>query len=445
MDPAPTVAIVGRPNVGKSTLFNRLIGKRHAIIAKEAGTTRDRLFQRWDCNGYETLLVDTGGLEYGKKEDIESDIQSQAAIAIEEADVILFVIDAAQELTVDDFTAANILRKTNKPVIIVANKCDNLAIETLSFNIYELGFGDPIQVSAIHKTGIEPLESQIEKTLKKLKFKKSPKKAKKESSIPICILGKPNAGKSSLVNALLGEDKVIVSEIAGTTRDITDTDITFGDQKYTLIDTAGIKRPGKTKRGIEKFSALRCLTGIERSEVVVLLIDGDLGLTSQDAHIAELVLEQKKGLIITVNKIDLMEKGEELRDRMIGQLRRRLSFIPWAPIVFISAKNKKNTREILKLTQAIVEERKKRIKTAELNVFLQKATHKHLPASAKNKKPKFFYGSQVEINPPKFVLFFRNPENLHFSYPRYIENSLRKEFGFNGTSIEIRFKSKVTE
>jgi GTPase len=445
MDPKPTVAIVGRPNVGKSTLFNRLIGKRHAIIAKEAGTTRDRLFQRWDCNGYDVLLVDTGGLEYEKKENIESDIQAQATLAIEEADVILFVIDAAQELTVDDFTAATLLRKTNKPVIVIANKCDNAAIETQSYNIYELGFEDHVRISAIHKTGIENVQSDIEKTLKKLKFKKSKKKAKVENRIPICILGKPNAGKSSLVNALLGEDKVIVSEIAGTTRDTTDTDITFEKQDYTLIDTAGLKRPGKIQRGIEKFSALRCLTAIEKSEVVVLLIDGDQGLTSQDAHIAELVLEQKKGLIIAVNKIDLLEKGEELRDRMLAHLRRRLSFIPWAPVVFISAKNKKNTREILKLTKEIVEERKKRIKTAELNVFLQKTIMKHLPASAKNKKPKFFYGSQVEVNPPKFVLFFKYPENLHFSYPRYIENSLRKEYGFNGTAIEIRFKARASQ
>jgi GTP-binding protein len=443
MDPAPTIAIVGRPNVGKSSLFNRLIGKKQAIIAKEAGTTRDRIAQHWDCNGYDTLLVDTGGLEYGKQTDIEADIQSQATLAIEEADVIVFVIDTIQELTVDDFTAANILRKSKKPIIMVANKCDSPSIENKVFNIYELGFGDPVAVSAIHKTGVEELKDRIEDELKKLKVKKNKKKTEKKEGIHLCILGKPNAGKSTLVNSLLGQEKVIVSDVPGTTRDATDTEIEYNKQKFVLTDTAGLRRKGKIERGIEKFSSFRVLSSIESSDIAVLLIDGKKGITSQDTHIAEFIMEARKGMIIVINKIDLFEDKENEKNRTISQLRRRFAFAGWAPVVFISAKNKKNTYQILEIAQEIYEERRKRIETPKLNTFLQRITYKHVPSGRGIKKPKFFYGSQVDINPPKFVLFFRNPQNLHFSYPRYIENELRKEFGFNGTAMELKFKTKV--
>ena len=444
MDPAATIAIVGRPNVGKSSLFNRLIGKRQAIIAREAGTTRDRIAQIWECNGYETLLVDTGGLEYGKQEDIESDVQSQANLAIQEADLILFVIDTIQELTVDDFTAANILRKSEKPVIIVANKSDTPAIETKIYNLYELGFGDPVSFSAIHKIGAEELKHRIETELKTLKFKKIRKKEKPSDKISICILGKPNAGKSTLINSIIGENKIIVSDIPGTTRDAIDTKLKYKENEFLLIDTAGLKKRGQIKGGIEKFSSLRCISAIERSEIAVLLIDGKKGITTQDTHIAELVLQQEKGLIFAINKIDLLEKGEEERSRIIAKLKRRFAFVPWAPIIFVSAKNKKNTFEILEQAKIISKERKKRVSTSLINTFLQKITQKHLPTSVKGKKkPKFFYGNQVNINPPKFVLFFKNSQNLHFSYPRYLENEIRKEFGFSGTAIELKIKTNI--
>lgn len=445
MDPAPIVAIVGRPNVGKSTLFNRFIGKRYAIIAEEAGTTRDRIIHKCDINGFETLLVDTGGLESYKQENIEEDIQTQAKVAIQDADLILFVIDSINELTTNDYTAADILRKTDKPVILVANKCDNPNLEDQTYNIYELGFGEPVKVSAIHKVGLEELNSRIEKSLKKLKFKKRRGTKQEPSSTSISIIGKPNAGKSSLVNALLGAEKIIVSDIAGTTRDSIDTDIQYNENTYNLIDTAGLRRRGKIERGIEKFSTLRALNAIERSEVVVLLIDGNKGVTKQDCHIAQYALEQEKGLIITVNKIDIIEKGEEVRDRIIRNLRKRFVFVPWAPVVFVSAKNKTNIYKILEIADEIMQERTKRIPTPELNSFLQKATYKHMPASTKISKPKFFYASQVDICPPKFVLFFRNPQNLHFSYPRYLENQIREEYGFTGTSINLTFKNKSSE
>ena len=298
MDPAATIAIVGRPNVGKSTLFNRLIGKRHAVIAEEAGTTRDRISQKYDCNGYETILVDTGGIETDKKENIEEDIQSQAKIGIQEADIILFVVNLAEDLTSDDFGAVDILRKSKKPIILIANKADNREIEKNIFNIYELGFGEPIAISAIHKHGMEILVGEIEKTLKKLKFKKKKIQVTEKNTTSICIMGKPNAGKSSLVNCLIGSKKVIVSEIPGTTRDATDTELEYNDKKYNLIDTAGIKRRGRIERGIDKFSTLRAISSIERSDIVILLIDGNKGISNQDAHITEHALEAKKGLII---------------------------------------------------------------------------------------------------------------------------------------------------
>lgn len=445
MDRTPTIAIVGRPNVGKSTLFNRLIGKKHSIIADEAGTTRDRITMDFDCNGYHSTLVDTGGIEYEKQENIEADVQLQAQAAIQDADLILFVIDSLDELTKDDFSAADILRKSKKTVLLVANKCDNQNIENSVYNMYELGFGEPIKISAIHKGGIQELIKEMEKSLEKLKFKKDVKRDINESIISISILGKPNAGKSSLTNALIGLKKVIVSDIPGTTRDTVDIPLTYNDKKFNLIDTAGLRRRGKIERGVEKFSSLRCINAIDRSQIVVILIDGEKGVTNQDTHIAEFAVRESKGIILVVNKIDLFEEKEEVKDRFINKLRRKFSFIPWAPVVFISAKDSINIYTILDLAQEIIEERRKRIKTAEVNAFFQKITYKHLPASAKNKKPKFMYGTQADINPPTFALFLKNAENLHFSYPRYLENELRKEYGFNGTAIILKFKNTTQQ
>ncbi len=437
----PVIAIIGRPNVGKSTLFNRLIGKKYAVIAKEAGTTRDRLFQNFEYDGYNMVLVDTGGLEYGKKENIEADVQSQARMAIEEADVIFFVIDNTEELTKDDFTVADILRKSQKEIILLANKCDPESLKVEKYHHFELGFGQAMEISAIHNLGIGELKEEIIKKLKKLKFSKI-EKERDENVCNICILGKPNAGKSSLINALLGSNKIIVSHIPGTTRDTTDTGVTYQDVKYNLIDTAGLRRRGKIERGVEKFSSLRCLSAIERSDIAILLIDGSQRVSSQDCHIAQYVLEQEKGLVIAINKIDLFKKEE--KEEIIWHLQQKFAFVPWAPVIFVSSKTKENIYEIFNLANQIVEERKKRIKTPELNRFLQKITIKHKPSSTKMKKPKFMYGSQVDINPPKLVLFFKNADNLHFSYVRYMENEIRKEYGFNGTAIDFKFKNQIS-
>lgn len=445
MQQAATIAIVGKPNVGKSTLFNRLIGKRYAITSEIAGTTRDRISHWWDCRGYDTLLVDTGGLEDEAKDNIEADVQSQARLAIESADLIIFIIDINKELTTDDFTAAGILRKSQKSVLFVANKCDNPKSKENIYNSYELGFGEPICISSIHNSGISDLEESVEKSLKALKFTKSLstlKKAKNETNI--CILGKPNVGKSSLINALLGKRKHIVSDIPGTTRDTIDSEIEYNGQKYNLIDTAGIRRRGKIEKGIEKFSSFRSLNAVERSDIIILMMDGAEHISKQDCHIAEWALEKEKGLILLINKIDLFENYTENEHYVIRQLRFKFDFVPWAPVLFVSAKTKKNIFEIFNLVDKIVKERHKRIPTPQLNAFLQKTTYKHIPSSRNLRKPKFFYASQVEVDPPTFVFFFRNAKNLHFSYPRYLENEIRKEFGFEGTSLRLKFKSSLS-
>ncbi|PKL36855.1 ribosome biogenesis GTPase Der [Candidatus Peregrinibacteria bacterium HGW-Peregrinibacteria-1] len=443
----PTIAIVGRPNVGKSTLFNRITRKRKAITSDIAGTTRDRITQLTDIEGYRALLVDTGGLEDAQGRDIEEDIQTQANIAIAEADLVIFTLDISNELTPDDYAATDILRKSKKPIILVANKCDNPQLEERVYGLYELGFGEAIKVSAIHKLGIETLLTEIADNLKKLSFKKADNEEEHTSTpeIGLCILGKPNAGKSSLINGLLGSDRLIVSDIAGTTRDSIDSHISYQDKNFNLIDTAGLRRRGKIERGIEKYSALRAMQGIERSDIVILLMDGNLGITSQDTHIVSHALEAQKGIILAVNKLDLFEEGEEDRERVLRQLQKKFPFIPWAPVVFISAKNKKNIFKILDLSIEIKQEREKRIKTAQLNTFFQKITFKHMPASSKVRKPKFMYATQVAIDPPTFTLFFKNPGDLHFSYPRYLENQIRSEYGFTGTSINLKFKNRAQQ
>lgn len=442
MSKTPIIAIIGKPNAGKSTLFNRLIGKNIAITSDIAGTTRDRLYQEFDCNGYKTLLIDTGGLSDGPKENIEKEVQTQAKLAISEADIIIFAIDSSEELTKDDFSVAEMIRRTDKKVILVANKYDSKKAEENFYNIYELGIDDPIQISAIHDKGMDKLKEKIEKNLKQLKFKKTKhSKEEKNDSIRICIIGKPNAGKSSLFNSLTGSNQVIISDIPGTTRDTIDTDITYKDKKYTLIDTAGLRQKGKIGKGIEYFSSLRCISAIERSETAILIIDGtEKRISHQDTSIVQYVLESNKGLILAINKNDRL--NTEDKNLIIKYLRYKFPFLPWAPVVFISAKNKNNTYKILELAEEINRERSKTIKTPALNNLLQKITIKHLPSSAKAQKPKFFYASQTGTNPPKFTFFFRHAKNLHFSYPRYIENELRKEFGFNGTPLILKFKGK---
>ena len=436
------IAIVGRPNVGKSTLFNRLIGKRLAVISTVAGTTRDRIYHEFEIDKYEVTLVDTGGLEYGKKVSIEADIKSQAELAIEEADIIYFVLDASSEPNVDDYAAAEILRKSKKPVILIANKYDHKDAEEKMIEFFKFGFGESIGVSAIHNTGIDNLLDSTSKELKKLGFKKKTKTSKKESEeIKISFLGKPNVGKSSLVNALLGEDRVIVSDIPGTTRDTTNTHIEFDETKFSLIDTAGLKRRSKIKKGIEKFSSLRCFHALDNSDIALLVIDFGEDISKQDMHIAEFILDAKKGVIIVVNKVDLA-KSQEDRDNFTRMVQRKFTFMPWAPLLFVSALQKKNIEQIFVLAKQIMEQRKKRISTGELNNFIKKIIYKHVPTGTKNIRPKILYVSQTDINPPEFVFFVNQANAFHFSYRRYLENELRKAYGFDGTAINFHFRSR---
>jgi len=440
----PTIAIVGRPNVGKSTLFNRLIGKRYAITSEIAGTTRDKVSMWWNCNGYEVLLIDTGGLENEIKGHIEKMTITQATAAIEDADLAIFLVDISQNLTIDDLKAAEILRRSKKNVILVANKCDNQKLEANIYNLYELGFGEPIPISAIHDNGITLLSETIEKKLKKLKFKKPETSVRKNDVIAnICILGKPNAGKSSLVNALVKKNKHIVSDVPGTTRDTLNTEVEHDGKKYNLIDTAGIRRRGKIEQGIEKFSIIRIENAIDKADIVFLIIDGAEHISKQDCHIAELALEKNKGFVLIINKIDLLKERQKEENHLIAQLRFKFDFVPWAPVLFISAKTKENVPEIFNIAEKIMIERIKRIPTAELNNFFQRVTFKHLPSSRHMRKPKYLYSTQVDVAPPTFTLFFRNVENLHFSYPRYLENELRKKYEFTGTSIRIKFKNSA--
>lgn len=437
------IAIVGRPNVGKSTLFNRLIRKRIAVISEEAGTTRDRIYQSFELSDYPVTLVDTGGLEYGKQESIEADIKSQAQLAIEEADIIYFIIDSSQDLTVDDFEAVDILRRSKKPIIFIANKIDNKDSDLRIMEFISLGFGEPIGVSAIHKIGIDELTNKTVKELRKLKFKKRDKRKKAQESkeIRISFLGKPNVGKSSLVNALLGEERVIVSEIPGTTRDATNTHIEYNDTKFSLIDTAGLKRRGRIKKGIEKFSSLRCFQALDNSDITLLILDFSEKITKQDMHIAEFILEAKTGVIIVVNKIDLADEDKD-RGKFARMVQNKYSFMPWVPLLYVSALNKKNITQIYELAEQIMEQRRKRISTGSLNAFIKKTVFKHLPTGTKRIKPKILYVSQTGINPPEFVFFVNQASSFHFSYKRYLENEIRKAFGFDGTAIDIHFRGR---
>lgn len=437
------VAIVGRPNVGKSTLFNRLIGKRRAIESDIAGTTRDRLYDNVEIGGYGVLLVDTGGIETKTGTDIEANVQEQSKTAIDGADIIVFVVDVREELTAEDFHAANLLRKSKKPVILVANKCDNPKFEEQRFNLFELGFGDPVPVTALHSFGIDELEDRIADELKSEGFEKGELEMADEGRIKIAFLGRPNVGKSTMVNALFGKKMVVVSEIAGTTRDSTEIPFEYKDTAFTLIDTAGIRRRGKVEQGIEKYSILRSMQSVEQADICVLLIDAVEGVTKQDCHVSEYILEQRKGLMLVVNKMDqYKEKEREDREHMlVHELRNSMAYLPWAPVIFASGLERRNIFPVLDLAMLITEERKRVIPQQDLKVWLAQALRKHPPRGTRGKhRFNVLSVEQVDILPPTFVFYCEWPEIMHFSYGRYLENELREQFGFNGTSVRMIFR-----
>jgi len=443
----PIVALVGRPNVGKSTLFNRLIGERRAIVQNEPGTTRDRVYGSTDWNGVDFTIIDTGGLqddtdlpadESELRRLIARQTRNQAAMAINEADVIVMIVDARTGPTPQDAEIAEMLRRSNKPVIIGANKAERADLRFDAFEFYELGLGEPIPISAYHGNGTGDLLDRIIEELPDIE-----ELEEEEVEGPkIAIVGRPNVGKSRLLNALLGQERAIVSDEPGTTRDSLDTVIDWEGEQVTLIDTAGIRRRGRVEEGIERFSVMRSMRAIDRADVVLLVIDATEDFTAQDLHIAGYVEEQKKGIVVVVNKWDLVEKDSKSMDEYRERARRQLDFMPYAPLVFISARTGQRVSRVLEAALEVVEERNRRVSTAALNRVLKEAVAKHPPPSKPGKWVRFYYGTQADVAPPTFIFFCNEPKMIHFSYRRYLENELREAFGFSGTPLRISFRSR---
>lgn len=446
----PIVALVGRPNVGKSTLFNRLAGERLAVVDEVPGTTRDRQVAEAEWNGVFFDIVDTGGIDpshatggrqplsIGSAEFIEQ-IRRQAELAIQEADAILFITDAESGVTPADLEVAGILRRHQverdgqpwPPVLVVVNKADNEARRMQALQFYELGMGEPFPISALHGTGTGDMLDELVKNLENYQ------EEAEDESVKIAIVGKPNAGKSSLLNRLLGEERVIVSPLPGTTRDAIDTHMQFGDIPITLIDTAGIRRRGKIEPGVEKYSVLRALKAIERADVVLLVVDASSGITAQDAHIAGYILDAWKSVIVLVNKWDSVPKDSHTMDEFTRHLRHELNFIGYVPVLYISAKTGLRVDQVLPLALQVQEERLVRLSTSQLNQIIHAAQDERPAPSVSGRQLRIYYGTQVRSDPPTFLLYVNDPKLGHFSYLRYLENQLRRVYPFLGTPVRL--------
>ncbi len=438
----PIVAIVGRPNVGKSTLFNRLVGERIAIVEDEPGTTRDRVYGTTDWRGIEFTIVDTGGLQdeaeisSSSLVEIARRTREQARSAIDEADVVVFMVDTRSGVSAGDYEVADLLRRTDKPTILAANKADNTARREDVVEFFSLGLGEPVAISSIHGSGTGDLLDLIVEVLPEFE-------ELEESEGPrIAIVGRPNVGKSRLLNALLGEERSIVSDVPGTTRDSLDTVLQWKGQPVTLIDTAGIRRRGRVETGIEQFSVLRSMRAIDRSDVVLMVIDATEPFTAQDMHIAGYVEDQKKGIVIVLNKWDLIDKGPTTMDEFRLEAKDALDFMPYAPLTFISAKYGQRVEQVMSTALEVVTERERRVSTSQLNKMLRDAVAAHPPASKHGKWIRFYYGTQADVAPPTFIFFCNEPKLIHFSYRRYLENKLREEFSFTGCPVRISFRGR---
>lgn len=433
----PVVAIVGRPNVGKSTLFNRLAGKRIAIVEDKPGVTRDRIYAEGEwLNNYYTL-IDTGGIEPDNDDIILSQMKRQAEMAIETSDVILFLVDGLEGLTSTDIEVGNMLRKSGKNVILVCNKLDSNKIPDSYYDFYELGLGEPVNISASHGYGIGDLLDIVIKY-----FPEDKDTDYDEDVIKVAVIGKPNAGKSSLINTILGEDRVIVSDIPGTTRDAIDTAFDVGEDRFVFIDTAGIRRKSKVSENVERYSVIRALTAIERADVCLIVIDATKGLTEQDKKIAGFAHENGKASIILVNKWDLVEKNNRTYLDFEKDVRNGLSFMLYAPVLFISALTGKRVNRIIELIKTVNNNNSMRITTGVLNDIIGEAVLLNQPPSDKGRRLKIYYGTQAGVKPPKFVIFINDKELMHFSYQRYLENKIRDSFGFEGTPIRFEFRER---
>lgn len=434
----PTVTIVGRPNVGKSSLFNRMVAERIAIVADEPGTTRDRVTAYVTRDDRTLALIDTGGLILGDEQGMIGAIRDQVAVALGEADVLLFVVDVDAGLLPADEEVADLLRRVSKPVVLIANKADNIQRERLAAEFYELGIGDPIIVSAHHGRGLNELWDGIMAALPNVE---DPPPAP-QGSIPVAIVGRPNVGKSSLVNAILGQERAMVQDEPGTTRDALDTLFEYENRKYLLIDTAGVRRRGHIERGVERFSVARAMQAIERADVAVLVVDATEYLTAQDLHVAGFVQQAYKGLALVINKWDLAQEDEIDRQEVEMLVRARLKFFPSMPILFTSALRGRGVRAVLDAVARIQMERMTRVTTAQLNRALLDALASHPPPSSGRRRLQIYYATQPEVNPPTFVFFCNDPSLVHFSYRRYLENVLRRRFGFDGTAIRLIFRGR---
>ena len=432
------LAIVGRRNVGKSTLFNTLAGEKISIVEDHPGVTRDRIYADVTWLNHSFSMIDTGGIEMDSKDKMLKHMREQADIAIDTADVILFLVDVRQGLVDADFKVADMLRKSGKPVILVVNKVDNFEKYMPDvYEFYNLGIGDPHPISAASKLGIGDMLDAV------LELFDLEKIEEEEDDRPkIAIVGKPNAGKSSLINNLLGENRVIVSDVAGTTRDAIDTEIVYNGTEYVFIDTAGLRRKSKIKENIERYSIIRTVAAIERSDVVILMIDATEGVSEQDAKIAGIAHDRGRGLIIAVNKWDAIEKDNHTVKEYTKKVRDILSFVPYAEIIFISALTGQRTKKIFDMLETVIENHAMRIQTGVLNEILMEAVALQQPPSDKGKRLKLFYMTQVSTKPPTFVLFVNKKELMHFSYQRYIENRIRDTFGFMGTPIRIFIRER---
>jgi len=430
----PIVALVGRPNVGKSALFNRLVGERLAIVQDRPGTTRDRLYAQAEWAGHEFTVVDTGGILAAPTDDLSMQVQAQARLAIEEADIVVLVTDVTAGITPDDWELADILRRSAKPVILAVNKADNAERRLAANEFYALGIAPLYAISALHGTGTGDLLDAVVASF--------PSEAEEEAPgrVKIAIVGRPNVGKSSLLNAILGQERTIVSPIPGTTRDAIDTELTWREQRVTLIDTAGIRRRGAIEPGVEKYSVLRALRAINRADVVLLVLDAAQGVIAQDAHVAGYILEENKSVVVVVNKWDLVEKEPGVEASFRDSIRATLKFLPYVPIVFASALRRRGIPQIMDTALRVREARFLRLTTGQLNDLVRDAVATHAPPSKWGQRLRIYYATQVQVDPPTFVFFVNDTRLVHFSYERYLENQIRERYPFEGTPIVLQFR-----
>lgn len=434
----PIVAVVGRPNVGKSTLFNALAGSMISIVKDTPGITRDRIYADVTWLNYNFTLIDTGGIEPESKDIILSQMREQAQIAIDTADVILFMVDVKQGLVDADAKVADMLRRSHKPVLLVVNKVDNFQKMMADvYEFYNLGIGDPHAISAANQMGIGDLLDEVIAL-----FPEGNEEEEEDDRPKVAIVGKPNVGKSSIINKLVGENRLIVSDIAGTTRDAVDTPVTYNGREYVFIDTAGLRRKNKIKEELEKYMIVRTVSAVERADVVVLVIDAVEGVTEQDAKIAGIAHERGKGMIIAVNKWDAIEKNDKTIYRFTEKVRNTLSFMPYAELIFISARTGQRLNKLYETIDMVIENHSLRVATGVLNEIMTEAVALQQPPSDKGKRLRLYYITQVSVKPPTFVIFVNDKELMHFSYQRYIENKIREAFGFKGTPLHFIIRER---